>query len=260
MGGTGEDDGHFQFPIGTVLVKSFSIEDKLIETRLLMRRTSMVWKGFSYEWNDDETEATLLEDAEFPMGKDKPVGSGAQVWHYPGRGQCLECHIRYAGRSLGPSTPQMNSDFAYADGTMNQLARLEQLGLFDASPKQLPGLPDPFGTDPLEQRARSYMQTNCAICHRPGGEFSTVDMRFATPLADGALCDVIERDMGTGVPLYRLVPGNPALSAMSFRMHALDDKRMPKIGSSVVDPAGTQLIDDWITSLPTDACPPQPQP
>ena len=55
------------------------------------------------------------------------------------------------------------------------------------------------------------------------------------------------------------VPGDPALSAMSFRMHTLEGTRMPKIGSSVVDPAGTQLVDDWITSLPASACPPQPQ-
>jgi hypothetical protein len=258
-GGQGLDDGHWELPIGTVLVKSFSIEETRIETRLLMRRTMTVWKGFSYEWNDAGTDATLIDDAANPAGKDKEVGTAVpkQVWHYPSRSQCLECHIRFAGRSLGPSTKQLNSDYAYAEGAMNQVDKFEQLGLFDAPPKDLPGLPDPFGTDPLEQRARSYLQTNCAICHRPGGEFSTVDMRFTTALADTALCDVSERDMGT-VPKYRLVPGNFLTSNMSFRMHEVSDLRMPKIGSNVVDPQGSKLIDDWIASLPTDACPPQP--
>ena len=257
---TGEDDGHWQLPIGTVLVKNFSIEDKHIETRLLMRRTATVWKGFSYEWNADLTEANLLpDDAEHANGKDKQVGTTTpQTWHYPSRSQCLECHIKYAGRSLGPSTPQLNSDFAYVDGTMNQIDKFEQLGLFDAPPKDIPGLPDPFGADPLEVRARSYLQTNCAICHRPGGEFNSIDMRFTTAFEDMSLCDVVERDAGM-VPKYRLVPGSPVLSTMSFRMHDRTDFRMPKIGSNLVDPLGSKLIDDWITSLTADVCPPQPQ-
>jgi uncharacterized repeat protein (TIGR03806 family) len=254
---TGEDDGHWQLPIGTVLVKNFSIEGQHIETRLLMRRTNTVWKGFSYEWNDEQTQANLLpDDAEHAFGKEKPVGSG-QIWHYPSRSQCQECHTKYAGRSLGPSTPQLNSDFAYAEGTMNQIDKFEQLGLFDAPPKDIAGLPDPFGADALDVRARSYLQTNCAICHRPGGEFNSIDMRFTTAFEDMNLCDPVERDAGL-VPDYRLVPGNPAQSTMSFRMHAVDDVRMPKIGSNVVDPQGSKLIDDWITSLAADVCPPQP--
>jgi uncharacterized repeat protein (TIGR03806 family) len=253
-GGDGLDDGHWDMPIGTVLVKNFSIEGKRIETRLLMRRSTRAWKGFSYEWNDAGTEATLLPDA--GEGKDKPVGTGTQVWHYPSRSQCLECHTQYAGRSLGPSTRQLNSDYPYAEGAMNQVAKFSELGLFDAPPKDLPGYPDPFGTGTLEERARSYLQTNCAICHRPGGEFSTLDLRFDTPLADTGLCDKSERDAGL-VPEDRLVPGNPDESAISFRMHDLTDVRMPKIGSSVVDDDGTALIDEWITSLPADACPPQ---
>lgn len=258
LGGNGEDDGHWDMPVGTVLVKNFSIEGKHIETRLLMRRSTSNltgWKGFSYEWNDEQTEAQLLPDD--TTGKDKPVGTAQQVWHYPSRSQCMDCHTRYAGRSLGPSTQQLNRDFAYVDGSMNQVAKLTQLGLFDAAPKDMAGYPDPFGSDAtVEQRARSYIQSNCAICHRPGGEFSSIDMRYATAFADTKLCDKVERDVGK-VPDYRLTPGKPAESTMSFRMHTLDMTRMPKIGSHVVDPEGTQLIDDWITALPTDACPPR---
>jgi hypothetical protein len=255
-GGDGLDDGHWDLPIGTVLVKNFAIEGKHIETRLLMRRNSRTWKGFSYEWNDDGSEANLL-----PEGKDKPVGTGTQVWHYPSRAECLECHTQYAGRSLGPNTRQLNADYVYTEGTMNQIAKLTELGLFDVPPKDLPGYPDPYGAGTLEERARSYLQTNCAICHRPGGEFSTVDMRFGTALAETNLCGASEHD--ESLATYRLVPGQPTLSALSVRMHALDtadaEVRMPKLGSNVVDEAGTALIDEWITSLASEACPPQPQ-
>ncbi|HYJ11699.1 MAG TPA: hypothetical protein VEX18_21900 [Polyangiaceae bacterium] len=255
-GGEGLDDGHWDLPIGTVLVKNFSLEGKHIETRLLMRRNSRTWKGFSYEWNDDGTEANLL-----PEGKNKPVGTGTQVWQYPSRAACLECHTQYAGRSLGPNTRQLNADHAYAEGTMNQVAKFTELGLFDVPPKDLPGYPDPYGTGTLEERARSYLQTNCAICHRPGGEFSTVDMRFGTALAETNLCGASEHD--ESLAAYRLVPGQPTLSSMSVRMQALDtaeaEVRMPKLGSTVIDEQGVALIDEWITSLPSDACPPQPQ-
>lgn len=255
-GGTGADEGHFDMPLGSVLVKNFSIDGKHIETRLLMNREVLGWVGYSYEWNADQSDAILLPDND--KGKDKPVGAGTQIWHYPSRSQCFMCHTQYAGTSLGPSTAQLNSDFAYADGSMNQIEKLKQLGVFDAPPKTLAGLPDPFGADPLEQRARSYIEANCAMCHRPGGEFGSIDMRFQTTLADTKMCETAERDAGK-VPVYRLAPGKPADSGMSVRMHALDMLRMPKIGSGMVDDLGAKLIDDWITSLPKSACPNQPQ-
>jgi uncharacterized repeat protein (TIGR03806 family) len=257
-GGVGAEEGHWDMPIGTVLVKSFSIEGKRIETRLFMRRSKLVWKGFSYEWNEAGTDATLLPDN--GEGKDKMVGSGAQVWHYPSRSQCLDCHSRYAGSSLGPSTAQLNSDYAYADGAMNQVEKLKALELFDTPPKNIPGYVDPSGNEgTLEERARSYLQVNCAMCHRPSGgaNVGTLDLRFTTSFADSELCEEVERDAGQ-VPPFRLVPGKPAESTVSFRMHATSDLRMPKIGSSVVDTEGSKLIDDWITALPTDACPPPP--
>ena len=87
-------------------------------------------------------------------------------------------------------------------------------------------------------------------------------MRFTTAFADTALCDKIERAAGI-VPDYRLVPGHPEKSTMSYRMHISPDPampllRMPQIGSNMVDPDGTKLIDDWITAMPASACPAQP--
>jgi uncharacterized repeat protein (TIGR03806 family) len=250
------DDGHWEVPIGSVLVKNFSIEGKIIETRLIMRRSATKWLFYGYEWNAALTEATLLPDDN--LGKDRPVGSGTQVWHYPGRGQCPQCHTPGGGFSLGPSTPQMNSDFPYADGMMNQVEKFKALGLFETAPKAMTGYPDPAGADSLEDRARSYLQTNCAICHRPSGEYSGMDMRWGKPIDAMKICDPSERDAEL-VKKYRVVPGKPEDSTMSFRMHAMggDNIRMPKIGSNLVDPKGTELIDAWIEGLPANACPNQ---
>jgi hypothetical protein len=247
-GGGGEDEGHWDLPVGTVLVKVFLLDGKRIETRLLMRFAGTTWIGFSYEWDDAETDATLLPDF-----KDKEIGS--QTWHYPSPSQCLECHTKAGGRSLGLTTRQLDRDFDYPEGTMNQIEKFVELGYLTAMPKDLGAYPDPFGTAPLEDRARSYLQTNCAICHRAGGTVSDVDLRYETSFAGTTLCNgaVIK---GTGdpvLPQIRLVPGSPAESNISFRMHDTTYYRMPKIGSSVVDPMGTALIDEWITSI--QACP-----
>jgi len=254
MGGSGADEGHWELPVGTVLVKNFSIGGKRIETRLLMRRNETTWKGFSYEWNDAGTEATRLSGE-----LDKDLGT--QVWHYPSSSQCLECHTKGAGRSLGLTTAQMNRDFAYADGMMNQVEKFQALALFDTAPTMIAGYPDPFGTAPLAERVRSYFQTNCSICHRPGGTLSDIDFRFTTPYEDMDLeCTPIIR--GTGDPLLpqvRLVPGSPEESSVSFRMHDVTTYRMPRIGSSVVDMAAVEMVDEWIAGMPApapDTCPP----
>jgi uncharacterized repeat protein (TIGR03806 family) len=256
------DDGHWEVPMGTVLDKNFSLHGKVIETRLEMRRSMTRWLFYSYEWNEAGTEATLLPDD--ATGKDRVIG--AQTWHYPGRTQCPQCHTPGAGFSLGPNTSQMNADFPYADGAMNQVAKLQQLGAFESAPPMLPGYPDPADqTAPLEDRALSYLQTNCAICHRPTGEYNGMDMRWATAKAAGAiegmqLCKIVERGGDKPeMPRYRVVPGQPAKSAMAYRMHALTEDRMPEIGSLVVDPVGVDLIDAWIQAMPASACPPQPE-
>lgn len=248
-GGSGEDEGHWGLPVGTVLMKTFAIDGKLIETRLLIRLNASTWRGYSYEWNETETEATLLTD-----GKDRLLAD--QTWHYPSPSECLQCHTKEGGRSLGPTTAQMNREFAYPDGAMNQVTKFEALGLFDAAPTMIPAYPDPYGSADLETRARSYMQTNCSICHRAGGALEDVDLRFTVSFKDTNLCNQpIVR--GTGdptLPQTRLVPGDPEASSLSFRMHDTTTLRMPKIGSSVVDTAGTALIDEWIQSI--TACPP----
>jgi hypothetical protein len=247
-GGTGEDEGHWDLPIGTVLMKTFLIGGKRIETRLFNRFSATVWRGFSYEWDDAETDATLLPDF-----KDKDIGG--QTWHYPSRNECFECHTEAGGRSLGPTTAQLDREFTYADGTMNQIDKFVALGWFDAKPKAIPAYPDPFGPAPLEQRARAYIHANCSICHRSGGVVADVDLRYTTSFADTDLCnEMIFRGVGDAMlPQVRLVPGSPSESNLSFRMHDTTTYRMPKIGSSVVDPMGTALIDEWISSI--QSCP-----
>jgi len=256
-GGTGQDEGDWDFPVGTVFMKTFAFLGKMVETRLLIRRGEFDWWGFSYQWRDDQTDADLL--ASNVDGYDAMVAGpdGMVNWHFPSRAQCLQCHTTAAGVSLGPETDQFNIAYAYPNGvTHNQLDELEHIGAFDAAPSRAPALPDPAGSGDLEERARSYLHANCAICHRPGSNYTGFDVRFTTAFADTNLCNVVPEKPVPGNPTgaMRILPGDPSLSAVSLRMHSTDTAfRMPQIGTRVVDDLGTTVIDDFITSL-TD-CP-----
>ena len=105
---------------------------------------------------------------------------------------------------------------------------------------------------PLETRARAYLHSNCAGCHRPDTALRPkFDLTAASnPLADPELCgvDPIAGDLGvTGAK--RLVPGDPAHSLILLRMQRRDANAMPPLGSTVAEDAGVQLVSDWIASL-----------
>jgi len=240
QGGTAEDEGHFDLPVGSILIKTFSLQNKLIETRLLVRLSTLRWKGFSYEWNEDVTEATFLSDY-----KDRTVGT--QVWHFPSQVECLLCHTEAAGRSLGPTTRQLDR----VAGGGNQLDRMVAAGLLTARPKALAPYPDPRKPGPVENRARAYLQANCSFCHRPGGSFGDMDMRYATSLLDTNLCGVPSA-RGSGdpeLPSLRVAPGKPADSFLSFSMHDRTIYAMPRLSSNLVDPDGTSVVDQWISGI-----------
>jgi uncharacterized repeat protein (TIGR03806 family) len=245
------DAEHWELPSGAVLVKSFLIGGRFVETRLLARVNEFTWKGYSYEWNAAQTDAVLLEDAEGGHKKEVPSGAGTQLWHFPSRAQCLQCHTMAAGVSLGPSATQLDFDHRYPSGiTSNQVSTLEHIGLFEAPPARAGALPAPAGGGPLDERVRSYLHVNCANCHRPGGSFEGIDLRYTTPFERTGLCNQPPEKGDLGVPgALRLVPGDPGRSLLALRMKTLQEGRMPQIGTSVVDAAGVALVEQWIRSV-----------
>jgi uncharacterized repeat protein (TIGR03806 family) len=243
-------DGDWELPIGTVLMKRFRLGGRLIETRLLVRHADGGWAGYSYEWNDDQTDATLL-----PGGKTKIING--QSYAIPSRTQCIQCHNAEAGYTLGLETLQMNRGYKYptaVSGWLNQMRVYEHMGLFDTPlsvpPRDLPSLPRTTNEHArLARRARAYLHANCAYCHRPEGlGQGPADFLFQT--TEMGVCDVPPTVDDFGIPEARLLaPGDPAKSIISLRLHALDSSRMPPIGKHVVDSDGVALIDAWITSL-----------
>lgn len=243
-------DGDFDFPVGTVLLKTFSLGGRRVETRLYVRHADGEWGGYSYEWNDAQTDATLLSG-----GKVKNVGG--QPWSFPSRSECGQCHTSAAGRSLGLEIGQLNGSMLYPSTgrTANQLRTLEHVGFFASplgDPTTLVTYPKPFEGAFSASKARAYLHANCASCHRPDGGAgrSTIDLRFATPLSNTSTCNASPIVDNFGNNAFRIVrPGLPNQSILSLRMHTLDARRMPPLASSIRDTQGTSLIDTWISSL-----------
>jgi uncharacterized repeat protein (TIGR03806 family) len=245
------EQGDWIFPPSSVLMKNFRLDARLVETRLLMRHPDGSWGGYTYEWNDAQTDATLVRG-----GAERAIGG--QTWIFPSESDCLVCHTEAAGRVLGPETAQLNRRFTYPSTgkTANELATLNHIGLFTAplpDAQTLPALAVPSdGAASLSDRARAYLHTNCSQCHRPGGPTpSGMDLRFDTPLNAMNACNVAPNsgDLGVGAAARLIAPGAAANSIIVKRMSRRDQHGMPPLGSKTSDADGVALLTQWIDGL-----------
>ncbi|MEM9056961.1 MAG: dockerin type I domain-containing protein, partial [Pseudomonadota bacterium] len=209
-----------------------------------------VWAGYTYEWDEAQTDATLLEFG-------KTVDIDGQQWQFPSPFHCIYCHAPSAGDSIGLEVAQLNSDLEYtATGVVaNQLTTLESIGLVSAprpAPvEQLPALIDPkAGAGSIDDRARAYLHANCGYCHRPGGNGrGPEDFRYWTEGPSMGAWNVAPTRGNLGISdALLLFPGVPEKSVLLLRMETLDGNRMPVIGSLMVDDAGVAVINAWIDS------------
>jgi uncharacterized repeat protein (TIGR03806 family) len=268
----------WRFPNNTVLVKTFSLDlepgkpqsRRRLETRLLHVQRypgteevgDQVWYGYTYVWNDDQTDAELLDgkglDRKYTILDPKaPEGKREQTWRFPSRTECTMCHTVTAKYALGVNTIQMNKDHDYGGVLANQLATLDHIGLFT---KPLPEAPEKMNrlvdyrdkSQSLDKRARSYLHANCSHCHRKwGGGISDFQLLSTLELKDTG---TINTRPGQGTFDLKdpriLVPGQPDRSLLQYRMEKLGLGRMPHIASNVVDAEGAELIKEWIKEMP----------
>ncbi len=250
-----ENDHDWNFPIGSVLRKDFSLNGQLVETRLFARHTNGSWAGYSYEWNATETDATLLTSS-------RTVTIGNQNWTFPSQAQCLQCHTAAAGRVLGPETAQLNRLITNPNDVtaqINQITYLDSIDLFNASPAEPNSLPRLTEYDDLTAQpgdiARSYLHSNCSHCHRAGGPVqSNLDFHYALDFSAMNLCDappVFGNVLGA---TQLFTPNNTSDSIIYQRLLAQSaSERMPPLATDIEDDQGLQIVSDWITA--TAICP-----
>jgi uncharacterized repeat protein (TIGR03806 family) len=293
-----DPDGSFDFPVGTIISKTFyypvlkgaardskavarsydqstDFSDKaqgerglklanvhLVETRLLVHREGG-WEALPYVWNAAQTEAVLAR-----TGDAKPLELVADdgtkeafTYVVPNENQCAGCHVVDLRTKqiapIGTKARHLNREYPYAAGSENQLLHWTKLGY-------LTGIADPASAaknadwrdvaQPLDARARAYLDINCGHCHNAKGPANTTALDltiFAAADRFLGMCKPpVAAGRGTGDHFFDIVPGNPQDSILPYRMRSSEPGvMMPEQGRTTTHVEGVVLIEQWISAL-----------
>jgi uncharacterized repeat protein (TIGR03806 family) len=263
-------DGRFEFPVGTVITKSFGFPADLrvasapvrwLETRVLIRSASG-WVGSSYPWDDAQKTAQVTAGGAIVTFSFVDAEGKTQTPNYlvPSQAQCRKCHANDGAMiTLGPSAAQLNRDFAYASGPENQLLHWARVGLLVGAPApgEAPKLAvwDDPSTGDTTARARAYLQANCYYCHNGNGEARTTGLVLSNTETDPYTLGLCKPPVAAGKAAanehYDIVPGRPDESILFYRMQSTAPSiMMPELGRSLEHTEAAQLVSDWIAGLP----------
>ncbi len=260
------------WPMNSVLARTLSLEMRLgesgsrkpVETQIL-HFDGRQWQGYSYAWNDEQTDADLVDSKgavkRFAIHDPSfPTGVRQQTWNYNSRPQCMTCHNSWTDMTLAFNAPQLDRPQRFGEVTDNQIRTFRHLGLMlepkpgkeprpDAERMTLTNPVDPSAD--LNERARSYLHVNCSHCHRFGGGGSALfDVRKELSLDKMNLVNLKPNLGDFGIDEGQLIcAGDPNRSVLLYRMAKLGRGRMPHIGSECVDVEGLKLIRQWSAYL-----------
>ena len=263
------DGNALEFPVGAVLIKTFyynnvqpSNTTKIIETRLMVRKDNG-WQFYDYIWNEAQTEAFLDTDQNgvfVPITFIENSVTREITYKIPSHTECATCHkLNATGeeggeRSLpiGVKPQNLNTVYNYGNYSRNQLLQWKVQGYLDNT---LPALTSIYSTvdyndtsKSLELRARSYIDANCAHCHRTGGHCDYVPQRFNFSNTDLYSFGVCLTSLFS-IPNYPYVinAGDADHSELVYRINTNEgSEMMPLIGRSIIHEEGVQLMRDYI--------------
>ena len=262
------ETGNFDFPIGTIIARTFAYPHdareplggrRLIETRVLLREEDE-WVPLPYVWDEEQSDATLriiggTYDVEW-VRTDGERHAGRHV--VPNLNDCKRCHKNETTTPIGTKARHLNREFAYAHGVENQLAYWKRIGILKGAPPpdgagRLPDWNDET-TGSVEQRARAWLEVNCAHCHnargpaRNSGLYLAADVR--EPYKYGVYKTPVAAGRGTGGLAFDIVPGQPDDSILVYRLASTEPGvLMPEYGRSLVHEESLALVRQWIASI-----------
>jgi uncharacterized repeat protein (TIGR03806 family) len=284
-------DRELDFPVGTIISKTFHYEKTdgwsnasfevvkadresmldsngqlsltdyvLMETRLLVRYEDG-WKALPYVWNSTQDEA-FLEVAGDYRDIELVDAEGTQAISYivPDANQCAGCHTPdHTSKDMAPLGPrgwQLNRSYAYGGALENQLDHWMAAGILSGvAESPLAGVHwrDP-GDATLEERAKAYLDANCAHCHNPAGaaDTSALHLNIDAPVdRNYGICKTpVAVGRGSGDHTYDIYPGRPDESIVVYRMQHTDPAiAMPELGRSAVHVEGVEIISNWINAM-----------
>lgn len=289
-------DATFDFPVGTIISKTFyyplpknaahdvksvartydtSIEFAgdglnldnvhLIETRILVRR-EQGWDALPYVWKADQSDAELARTGD-QFNLELVADDGARepfVYVVPNENQCAGCHVVDLKTKqiapIGPKARHLNRDYAYGNGPENQLVYWTRRGFLVGAPNATDPPRAAVWNDPhapRADRARAYLDINCAHCHNAHGPANTTALsldRSADADRHLGLCKPpVAAGRGTGDHFFDIVPGKPDDSILPYRMASNETGvMMPEQGRNTVHREGLELIRAWIAAMPGD--------
>lgn len=269
-------EGPLAFPVGTVISKTFSYPhdatdpnkgEQILETRIELFNEDG-WYGVTYVWNDEQTDAELaLGGSEVDVDWIQADGRSRHVdYVIPNANQCLNCHaqdkkflpIGPTARNLNRPAPSSDAS-APADAADNQLVALAHAGMLAGLPAaaEIPTFPrfdDPHSA-PADQRARAWLDVNCAHCHNAVGTARTSGLDLSWDQTDLAKLGVwkapVAAGHGSGGRKYDVIPGKPDESILLFRLESEDPSiMMPNVGRRLVNEDAVALVKEWIEKMP----------
>ena len=275
-------DAPWAFPAGTIWVKHFDYpvawesftrtidgQDhtdrrpvagsprRRLETRFLVRNASGSY-GISYRWNSvnsgEQTDARLaVDDGEaFPVDITLDGASQSITWEIPSRAACMTCHTPEAGHALSFNTRQLNAPGSVAGISGNLLQVLGTAGYLNGAPADPAALPRHLrpgeSEQSLEARVRSYLDVNCAYCHKDGGTGGgNWDGRAHLSLLETGLLGGVTVDAPLHPEDRLVVAGNIPRSILFNRIAGAHGyTRMPPLATAEPDLEAAELIAAWI--------------
>ena len=263
------DLNQWKFPEGTVFIKHFDLpvdetnpaKTKRIETRFLIVGEDRKVSGLTYKWNDDQTDARLLNNAETKdfLIKNFDGTTRLQTWTYPSRNQCITCHNEPSGGVLGPKAHSLNGNITYPKSgvTDNQLRTLNHLQLFNREMSedeilQIRSSVSLFDEEANnEMKVRSYIDANCSFCHQPNGVETDFDARFSTHLLNQKIIDGHIVSRNSIIDASVIAPNDTLHSEMFRRVKETSAIKMPPLGRDIVDKEFVKILRAWILEMDT---------
>ena len=216
--------------------------------------------GVTYKWRADNSDADLLPGSlSESVVITNATGTAAQTWYYPSPADCMVCHTPGANYVLGLNTRQLNASQTYpATGTTdNQLRALNHIGFFNpafeeralARFEKLSALTDAAAS--LQERVRSYLDSNCAQCHLSGGAGVTFDARYDEPPSRATFLNAAAQ-INLGYDNVKLIAAKDIWRSMIYqRMNTTNPiYKMPPLARALIDTNALNVLSLWINSLP----------
>jgi uncharacterized repeat protein (TIGR03806 family) len=258
-------EGVLDFPDSTIIVKNFAYRNQskqkiMIETRLLVKDPEKKnWEVMDYLWDSTQTDAVrTIIGAKIPIKLLDDEGQHVStLYQVPNTNDCKRCHMNSSVISpIGPKARNLN--FVLSGHTENQLSEWVSRGILSGVPNlnEVPKLPDwKDGINySVTERARAYLDVNCAHCHTKGGDAMNtglfLEYQQKDPFHLGVLKSPVSAGGGAGGMNYDIIPGDPAHSILVYRMNSTEPgTAMPELARTIVHKEAVSLISEWIKKM-----------